>query len=927
MSNDGDIWSQLVAEAREADRDDREAGTDVDQGRLLLARLLAFRRYNRARLDRLRRGLDSETRAVFDLLPLLVHQPVNGAPGGDDPHRGGYGIVNFEANQHMQHALERFFPQAPWRPGALLGRPVIHSLLAMGSMGTLAQTSRSDLDLWVIFDEGIMGTDQHERLQERLGQVERWADERGLEVHFFPLTAGQVRRADFGSVGPESAGSALRQMLKEEFYRTHLLLQGRVPLWWLAEAGANREDCLRVGEQLLREANLNGDDFIDLGNPEPVVPGEYLGACLWQIVKSLRRPFKSLLKLTLLERALRWPESTLLCEELKARVQEGADDDSLAADPYFIMVDTVVGDFERGGLPDTANLLKTCFYLQLLAGRAPAGAEILRRQLLSRLAESWGWSAAEQVRLDGYLRWPLADVVAVGRRIESYMDTILDGLRQQLGSSQADALDPRDMRLLERKIRTSRSMHHRQVPLLPVAYYPGNLEQAQLRVRESETGWWIAVGNSEGPVAGPLESIDLTAMCAVVNGWFGPATAVSVEGGQVTSAGLRRRMERMARLFSGARPELVPIDHFAAEACPQAVLLEVRAEGRPQSDVPGTTRLSEQWDLLDYGRQHLCLLDEVLVWTLTTWGTVVHRRYRGSAGLPRLLLELLQQLHGNGYLHLEAVPGDGTAESLAMSKRLQVTLEAAGNGLLAADGQETALLTTIADYNWMLLRRDEEFRLVGPLDARATSDLLAEGGRRLVVDPGSVRWSVLRWALERHRVGCEEVFLFRDEEIAAVVCGAEGQILLLEGMPEAASRLIEQVGGREALKACYLRTDTGRFSECGLPVARMEKADLIAEVVEPERIRLWVTGMERPARSLDQAATWLLSLWRPGAERSPRLRLRHPVGCSWDMSLAERLRLHAQLLERIEKRCRQALPGGRRKSPGRGINNGRGDPM
>ncbi|RME26343.1 MAG: hypothetical protein D6806_06445, partial [Deltaproteobacteria bacterium] len=725
---------------------------------------------------------------------------------------------------------------------ALLGRPVIQSLLLIGSMGTVAQTSRSDLDVWVVCDESIVGTSQHERLLERLGEIEEWMNDRGLEVHFFPLTAGQVRRAEFGSVGPESAGSALRQMLREEFFRTHVLLQGRVPLWWLADPSSDDDRYAEVSWMLRNARRLSHEDFIDLGNSRRIPQGEFLGACLWQIVKSLRRPFKSLLKLTLLERTMRWPEAPLLCEQLKARVHAKAGGDPLNADPYFIMVDTVVGEFERGGMPDTAELLKECFYLQLSSSRASRKAEVQRRRLLSRFAEKWGWSAAQQAWLDDYLEWPLGDIVKMGNRIQGYMDTILEGLRQQLGATASAFLDERDLLLLERKIKTSRSMHPDQVPLLPVAYYPASVEQVQLVIHPNEDGWWLSVSKKSPSVAGPFAGPEIAAQCAVVNGLFGAGTALEAEG--FPASVLRRRMERMARFFSGARPEAVPIESFDRPARQQVMLLECVGKKRPESDVPGTSRLSDKWDLLEYDDARISLLEGVTCWSLTTWGTVIHRHWRGER-LPELLLEVARSMSEAGKAGFHCAAADALPESQALSARLQRMLEQLGDAVertVAEPGSNWAFLLAQGGLDWAIACNGGQFELVGPMDRRAVEVFLLQGGRRLVVDAGSIRWRKLSWALERHRPGAEEVFLFDATPATAVVFGSNGAILVLQGRMEDLVSRIERAGGAQSISACYQRAETGRFSECGFAVPRTEKTDVVAELIGPEETKLWVEG-------------------------------------------------------------------------------------
>lgn len=91
----------------------------------------------------------------------------------------------------------------------------------------------------------------------------------------------------------ESCGSTQQQVLKEEFYRTCMVICGKTPLWWLCY---DSPAPLNYNQTLL---DIQGDgyweyDVIDFGDIERIDPREYFGAALWQFHKSLSRPLKSL---------------------------------------------------------------------------------------------------------------------------------------------------------------------------------------------------------------------------------------------------------------------------------------------------------------------------------------------------------------------------------------------------------------------------------------------------------------------------------------------------------------------------------------------------------------------------------------------------------------------------------------------------------
>lgn len=104
----------------------------------------------------------------------------------------------------------------------------ILAVYAMGSLGTVAQTAKSDLDCWVCYD-GDLSLDQEIGLKRKLDALGLWAEsEFGLEAHFFPMRMEDVRANIFSSGDEESSGSAQALLLKEEFYRTALKIAGKI---------------------------------------------------------------------------------------------------------------------------------------------------------------------------------------------------------------------------------------------------------------------------------------------------------------------------------------------------------------------------------------------------------------------------------------------------------------------------------------------------------------------------------------------------------------------------------------------------------------------------------------------------------------------------------------------------------------------------
>ena len=111
----------------------------------------SFLRFNRFKVDRTLVTLSEIDRTIFLIVPRLLHVHQEGLPGyfeGNPP----CGIHNFRLDKEAQYAMEKMFPDVIIRRNPDL-KPVIHTALLMGSVGSIAQTKKSDLDYTLLVDK------------------------------------------------------------------------------------------------------------------------------------------------------------------------------------------------------------------------------------------------------------------------------------------------------------------------------------------------------------------------------------------------------------------------------------------------------------------------------------------------------------------------------------------------------------------------------------------------------------------------------------------------------------------------------------------------------------------------------------------------------------------------------------------------------
>ncbi len=124
---------------------------------LLAKNLKPYLAYNNSRITRLLELMHPKTKPLFHILTFLLHTNLRDLPGYIKDKEVPYGIENYSFPPGFEAEFSTIFPGYPLRqrmsedtgPNQLS----IKSLLLMGSVGSMAQTGKSDFDYWVCFNE------------------------------------------------------------------------------------------------------------------------------------------------------------------------------------------------------------------------------------------------------------------------------------------------------------------------------------------------------------------------------------------------------------------------------------------------------------------------------------------------------------------------------------------------------------------------------------------------------------------------------------------------------------------------------------------------------------------------------------------------------------------------------------------------------
>jgi len=419
-----------------------------------------FSNYNKLRMEHAFAEDPEKASVAFHIIPVLLSINEVGLPGYVSKGETGCGVYGVGSSRHLKNVIQEYFPETKHRSipyqQCLVRKPVVESLFLLGSIGTVAQTEQSDYDFWVCVDERKWSRHTLEVLREKTWQISHWCQSTfNMDVHFFILDLEQIRHNDFGRVDEESSGSSQKNFLKEECYRTMLFVSGKIPLWWVFLPSLGQDAYESYWRDFAVEAPLDFVDFVDLGYLKEVSKTEFLGNALWQLSKGIKEPFKSLLKMAMMEMYLSESfKGPLLCDVLKERVL-GGKRFLRDLDPYVLMVEKVLDFYEREHEQNAVELLRKAFYLKanpmLTRARKSRGKEY-KSEIFRSLMRKWGWKLDMVEDLNQIENWSYNRLLHFSKEINRFFSTTYKRLSESLPSTEEHAIDEYDLTVLGRKL-------------------------------------------------------------------------------------------------------------------------------------------------------------------------------------------------------------------------------------------------------------------------------------------------------------------------------------------------------------------------------------------------------------------------------------------------------------------------------------------
>lgn len=674
-------WPQLARSLKKIQLIGAEGDISKQDLRLVKQRFLNLHKI------KMQRALDAVTdrqKIFLELLPLLFHVNHPILPGYVSS-KAPAGIADYTPSKLSIDKAKKLGNGFVYRKRArrTFG---IESVFLMGSVGSIAYARGSDMDLWICHAPTLTSK-EIELLQEKATEIEKWAMTLGLEVHFFLMDAEKFKAGVATPLSSESSGSTQHHLLLEEFYRTALYVAGRYPVWWLVPPESEHNYQAFV-DKLLKQRFIDRNDVIDFGGLEAVPAEEFLGASLWHLYKAIDSPYKSLLKLMLMELYVdQYPNSDWSALRMKKLIYSGESDPN-KLDAYLILYAALEDYFIEKKEPERLNLMRHCFFNKLNENGLVATKRYKkdwRQEVFSDMLSSWA-------PLPDYLAnaldnedWDILQVLQEKERLtheltQSYQLLMrfakerIEGSRRDneeltlLGRKLNATLERRPGKLDRSTIKNSRIRQENKVVLKQVLAQDGRPSWVLLNS--------LDVSIQAQPIRQTPSLIGLLAWC-VDYGVLGKKTKIALDPGtsDISSREVSQTLHVVSEYFSALPKTPTDLDVYREIPAITNVMLVINSGMDSMSDYTeqGINLISERSDALSFGSQRRNLVLTVDVMFRNSWNEIIIRKYDGMDGLMACLCEIFSHktLGARQELPTWGCTSFNSIRALSVSKRIR----------------------------------------------------------------------------------------------------------------------------------------------------------------------------------------------------------------------------------------------------------------
>ena len=649
-----------------------------------------FINLHKLKMQRARDVITPRQKIFLDILPLLFH--VN------HPVLPGY-VSNETPAGIADYAPSRFVVQRAKKLGKGFVYQkrakryfAIESLFIMGSVGSIAYAKGSDMDLWLCHAPDLSEKALN-LLAEKAEAIEKWAAGLGLEVHFFLMDAEKFREGVVAPLSSESSGSTQHQLLLEEFYRTALYVAGRYPVWWLVPP-ESEDDYTAFVKNLLDRRFVDRNDVIDFGGLENVPAEEFLGASFWHLYKAIDSPYKSLLKLMLMESYVdEYPHSRWAALKLKRQLYDGVTDPN-KLDAYLILYGVLEDYLIRRNEPKRLELMRYCFYNKLNelgASSRSIKKDDWRQDVLTGLLKSWAPLPAYISDSINQKAWSIEQTQQERNRLTkelTYSYRLLMKFSNE--NLEGSSTESKDLMLLGRKLNAAFEQK------------PGKLERPTVKGRHiqhenkvvlkqregdaDQAGWGLSRYDDYGDkqfIQQAHSMIELLAWC-IDYPILSRRTKFALNPGQsnITSREVLQTIRDVTAFFNNLPEKPSDLEDFHQQPHITHVMLVVNSGLDPMSKFTerGVNLTSERSDALSFGSNRRNLIQTVDLMYRNSWNEIIVAKFSNVNGLMDCLSGLFStnMLGRNQQLPELICSSYSSPRAMSIAKRIKTLFDDMG---------------------------------------------------------------------------------------------------------------------------------------------------------------------------------------------------------------------------------------------------------
>ncbi|MBK4775824.1 hypothetical protein CRV11_03505 [Candidatus Pantoea edessiphila] len=354
---------------------------------------------------------------IYQLIPIFLHYQHPLIPGYIED-KVPYGITSFVLNKNQHQLLLSFVGNI--KLNIQKKEMPITGVYSMGSTSSICQNKNSDLDIWV-FHKYWLNHQDIINLKSKCNILQNWCHLVGVKVNFFLIDENYFKFKRTNYFNNENFNYNKNIFLLDEFYRTSVRIAGKRILW-LVIPNKQEHQYEEYIISLYKKGFLLPEEWLDLGGFRSLKIEEYLNAIQLQIYKSVNSPYKSLLKIFLIEAySLEYPNTKLLSIDVKECLHKGKMI-GFGLDSYCMMLDRITNYLITIQDITRLDLVRRCFYFKVCEKLTIKKNSYLvnwRRKILVRLVQDWGWKEEQINKLDKSINQKSNDIYEIQNEISN----------------------------------------------------------------------------------------------------------------------------------------------------------------------------------------------------------------------------------------------------------------------------------------------------------------------------------------------------------------------------------------------------------------------------------------------------------------------------------------------------------------------------